>query len=203
MLYVARHASTAHNSDHPTEERIRGWGDIGISAQGKAEAHAAADALRGTPPTLIFASDLPRAKETAELIAKELGGIPVVADQALRTWNVGRITGQPVMTAKPQLDRLQHQKPTQPAPEGESYADFYRRWAKIVGQLRQVGKQEDVLVVVHGRQVYSLPNILAHKGTTGIPTHGAPDPGDVLRVNEDTKRAEYAHRSGAKAKATA
>jgi broad specificity phosphatase PhoE len=202
-LYLARHFPTSHNSDDPSKERIRGWGDQGVSAEGKAMVPAAVDALRETPPRVIFTSDLPRAKETAELMAKELGNVPVVASKELRTWNVGDITGQPVSDAKPQLDELQHTKRLKAAPNGESYQDFFDRWGDTFARLRKLGRDQDVLAVLHGRQVYSAPNHVSGKGPAGIPTHGAPDPGDILAVNETGKRLDYVHRSGAAAKVTA
>src|SRR5882762_7311731 len=99
-----RHFPTAHNSDDPSKERIRGWGDQGVSPDGKAMVPAAAESLKAHPPTIIFTSDLPRAKETAELMAKEFKSVSVVPSRDLRTWNVGDITGKPVSEAKPQLD---------------------------------------------------------------------------------------------------
>lgn len=203
MLAIMRHFPTAHNSDDPSKERIRGWGDQGVSPDGKAMVPAAAESLKAHPPTIIFTSDLPRAKETAELMAKELGTISVVPSRELRTWNVGDITGKPVSEAKPQLDALQHKDRTKPAPHGESYQDFFDRWSTLFQKLRRLGQDHDILVVLHGRQVYSAPNLVAGKGPKGIPTHGAPDPGDILAVNEKTKKLEYVHRSGAAAKVTA
>jgi broad specificity phosphatase PhoE len=201
-LYLQRHFPTAHNSDDPRKERIRGWGSEGVSDIGKMMAPAVVDALRHVPLGAIFTSDLPRSEESGELIGKGLQ-VVVYPSRELRTWNVGSITGKPVAEAKPQLDELQHTKRMTPAPNGESYQDFYDRWGKTLTQLRHLGRDHDILAVLHGRQVYATPNHLAGKGPSGIPTHGAPDPGDVLAVNERTKKLEYVHRSGAAPKVTA
>ena len=198
-----RHAPTSQNKETAGPEKIRGWGDVGIGPEGKAVAQRAAEALKGQKPDLIVTSDLPRAHETAKVLSEQWGGVPVIPASELRTWNVGDITGKVVKDAKPQLDQLQHKTPTKPAPNGESYADFYGRWAKIVGKLQHMSEDKNILAVVHGRQVYSLPNILAKAGPRGIPTHGSPDPGDVLAVNDRTNRAEYVHKSGSPPKVTA
>lgn len=198
-----RHLPTAHNSTDPSKERIRGWGNQGVSPDGKAMVPDAVASLRAHPPSVIFTSDLPRAQETAELLAKELGNVPVVPAHELRTWNVGDITGKSVQEAKPQLDALQHTQRTKPAPNGESYQDFYERWGKTFALLRHLGETQDVLAVLHGRQVYAAPSHVQGKGPANIPTHGSPDPGDILSVNERTKKLEYVHRSGAQAKVTA
>jgi probable phosphoglycerate mutase len=199
-MLVMRHAPSSQNKETPGPERIRGWGNVGLGPEGQAVAADAAESLRAHPPSVIFSSDLPRAKETADVVSQQLGGIPVIAHPDLRTWNVGDITGQPVESAKPKLDELQHTKPTEAAPNGESYADFYSRWGKVVDKLRALGKQTDILAVVHGRQVYSLPHQLAGKPPRGIPTHGAPNPGDILTVNGD--KTAYLHRAGSAPKVT-
>ena len=203
-LYIQRHAPTKDNAETPGPERIRGWGNVGISPEGEDIARAAAQTLKGQVTTpLIVSSDLPRAHDTAKILAESIPNHGLVPSHELRTWNVGDITGQPVSSAKPQLDELQHSKPTKDAPNGESYADFYDRWAQLVNRLRHLAKTQDIVAVVHGRQVYALPNILQGKGIRDIPTHGSPDPGDILSVNEKTKKLEYVHRSGAAAKVTA
>jgi broad specificity phosphatase PhoE len=201
-LLVMRHAPTSLNSETAGPEKIRGWGDVGLEDEGKAVAAKAAESLRAHPPSVIFTSDLPRAKQTADVVSQQLGGVPVVPSPELRTWNVGDITGQPVESAKPKLDELQHATPTKPAPNGESYADFYARWGKVVQQLRDLGRDQDVLAVVHGRQVYSLPHLLKGRPPERIPTHGAPNPGDILSVNETSGKADYLHRAGSAPKVT-
>lgn len=200
-LRIMRHAPTSANAETPGPEKIRGWGGVGLGDEGKAIAAKAADALKGQAPDVIFTSDLPRAHDTAKVLSQQWAGTPVVPLPELRTWNVGDITGKDVKTAKPQLDALQHETPDEKAPGGESYNDFYKRWSTIVEGLKQMSQGHNVLAVVHGRQVYSLPNILAGKGSEGIPTHGAPNPGDVLEVTDNG--VSYAHRSGEPPKVTA
>lgn len=204
MLYIQRHAPTKDNAETPGPEKIRGWGSVGISPEGEDVARAAAQTLKAQVKTpLIVSSDLPRAHDTAKILAESIPNHGVVPSHELRTWNVGDITGQPVSSAKPELDDLQHRQPTKAAPNGESYADFYARWERLVNRLWHLAKTQDIVAVVHGRQVYALPNILQGKGSRGVPTHGSPDPGDILAVNEKTQKLDYVHRSGAQAKVTA
>lgn len=200
-LFVMRHAPTRANAETAGPETIRGWGSIGLGPEGHQIAQTAAQQFQGKPPAVIVTSDLPRAKETAEDVGK-VTGASVVPSAELRTWNVGTITGQPVETAKPELDRLQHVTPQKPAPGGESYLDFYKRWGQTVQQLRDLGRDRDVLAVVHGRQVYSLPHLLQGKPPEDIPTHGRPNPGDILRVDEATKRLVPVHQAQSAPKVT-
>jgi len=196
-----RHGPTPHNGTDPTKERIRGWASIGLSDEGRAIARASAAALKDHPPAVIFCSDLPRAHETAELVAKELGGrIPVVPMREMRTWHVGELSGKTVAEAKPALDRLQRIHSTHPAPGGESYADFYGRWGVLQQALRQLGQQHDVLAVVHGRHLWALRNLLKGAGPTSVATSGGPHPGDIVQVDEGKRSMAIVHHSNAEAR---
>jgi len=197
-LWLVRHGVTAHNAGTPGAERIRGWSPVGLAPEGRAMATRVGEALKAHPPAVIFTSDLPRARETADLVAEALGGdVPVVPLAELRTWHVGSLSGQTLAAAKPALDRLQHTRPDEAAPRGgESYHDFFDRWGRLQAELRALGQTHDVLAVVHGRHLWALPAHLAGRGSAGVPTSGGPAPGDVLAVDEQRKRLVPVHRSG-------
>lgn len=66
LLTLVRHGETDWNRDR----RIQGATDIPLNDTGRAQAREAADALSGD---IVVASDLSRARETAEIIAEGLG----------------------------------------------------------------------------------------------------------------------------------
>jgi broad specificity phosphatase PhoE len=75
LLILVRHGETDWNRDR----RIQGSTDIPLNDTGRAQARDAAAALRDqfdlapdTVPPIVVASDLARARETAEIIAMEL-----------------------------------------------------------------------------------------------------------------------------------
>ena len=78
-LYVVRHAMTAWNA----ERRWQGQTDIPLSDEGRAQASSLVDRLRGLGLVSVHTSDLSRARETAEIVARALG-LPVVSDRDLR-----------------------------------------------------------------------------------------------------------------------
>ncbi|MDR3294471.1 MAG: histidine phosphatase family protein [Clostridiales Family XIII bacterium] len=73
-----------------------GQTDVPLSVRGRAEAAAAGDALvrLGVRAERVYASDLKRAKETADIVAAALGGIPVVSDKLFREMDMGSWDGE-------------------------------------------------------------------------------------------------------------
>ncbi len=91
QLLLVRHGQTPWNA----EGRWQGHGDPGLSELGRAQAAQAAEALRTQPGQswdLVIASDLERARVTAEILAEALR-LPIEVDARLRELNVGAWTG--------------------------------------------------------------------------------------------------------------
>src|SRR5579871_2454219 len=88
-ILLLRHGQSEGNE----AGRFGGHGPTPLTARGRAEARAAADALAAEGGlTAIYASDLPRAVETALPIC-EATGIAMVKTPALRERSVGVFTG--------------------------------------------------------------------------------------------------------------
>lgn len=188
-VYILRHGSTKLND--PGEERIRSWSAVPLSDEGRDEIRTAAQALKKDPPEVIYTSDLPRARESADIVNEVLGGhLPVHEIPQLRPWNLGALQGKLVKEVAPMLERL-HNSYNEKVPKGESYKEFYTRWGKALEQLR--GLKQKSLVVVHARNVYSLPSLLTN-GEKPIPVMGPPHPSDILKL-DDKGSLSYHHRS--------
>ncbi|MBD8024217.1 histidine phosphatase family protein [Microbacterium gallinarum] len=93
VLTLIRHGETDWN----LARRIQGSTDIPLNATGRAQARAAAAALREARdpaiPVTVAASDLARARETAEIIAAELGAEPPRLYKGLRERSYGEAEG--------------------------------------------------------------------------------------------------------------
>ena len=87
LVYVIRHGATALNSQNGGVDRIRGWADVPLSPQGRAEADTLAQKLADTGIDVLYYSTLDRAKDTAAAIAKTTGA-QMVPDADLKPWNV-------------------------------------------------------------------------------------------------------------------
>jgi 2,3-bisphosphoglycerate-dependent phosphoglycerate mutase len=88
-IFLARHGETAWN----LEQRWQGHTDIPLSPTGREQAVALAARLRDRAIGHIRASDLLRARETADIVARELGIAGVTIDPRLRERSFGVFEG--------------------------------------------------------------------------------------------------------------
>jgi broad specificity phosphatase PhoE len=90
VILLARHGETDHNA---APQRVQGWIDIPLNDRGRAQARELADAVRGEPLAALYSSQLVRARETADIVAAELG-LAVVVDERLAESNRGAWEGR-------------------------------------------------------------------------------------------------------------
>jgi probable phosphoglycerate mutase len=87
-ILLIRHGETAWNA----ERRLQGHLDIPLNGEGERQAALLADALAGEPIDVIVASDLQRARQTAQAVADRRGSM-VASDPALRERGYGGFEG--------------------------------------------------------------------------------------------------------------
>lgn len=87
-LLLIRHGETAWNA----EQRMQGHIDIALNAEGERQAEALADALAGERIDAIVASDLQRARQTAQALGRRTD-VAVRTDRALRERCYGAFEG--------------------------------------------------------------------------------------------------------------
>ena len=90
--YMLRHGQAISN----TKDTMSSWPetfDNPLTEVGVGMAQEAAKALKAKSIDLIFASDVLRAKQTAEIVAKALG-IEIIFDERLREINFGSFNGK-------------------------------------------------------------------------------------------------------------
>lgn len=94
-IFLIRHGETIWNA----EGRIQGQLDIPLNDSGRSQAQAVADELvkRGIADSVsaVVSSDLSRASETADIIARTIGKVPCYTDAGLREFNFGSDQGKP------------------------------------------------------------------------------------------------------------
>lgn len=185
-VLLVRHAETELND--PKNEKIRGYSDIPISYKGK-------DGLRNTasflkeqafPIAFVLSSPLQRAMMSANEVAQPFGA-KVIPNNSLLPWSLGKLTGEPVAMAAKEMNYYQ-EYPDIKVPEGESYRDFYNRWAVGLDKMLLYAEQhpEEVLVgVVHSRNLLALPSILGSRDIGDVPVKGGPPPESVTQISQD------------------
>jgi broad specificity phosphatase PhoE len=127
-IQLIRHGATSLNNDDVSVDRIRGWKDVPLSEDGRKEAYRIAEKMAHRKPDVIVTSDLKRAHDTAEIIAKELGMKVALITKGFRPWNVGTWSGVVTSKAIPVLCEYAEHKPDKDLPEGESFNTFRLRF---------------------------------------------------------------------------
>jgi probable phosphoglycerate mutase len=146
---LIRHGQTDWN----LENRLQGHKPIPLNAQGKRQAAAIAERLEGQPFTAIYTSDLLRASQTAEAIARSVH-LPVHADARLREISHGRWEGHTVLEAGdlfPEDIELWSKNVLDAAvPGGETVQQVAARVREFLDDVAQAYPSGNILVVSHG-----------------------------------------------------
>jgi len=179
-LLIVRHGHTPLNMPG-RDERLRGWLDVPLDQQGLDEAADTADFIRRNYEVdQIVCSDLRRARQTAEALRRRTGA-SVLHTSDLRPWNLGVFCGQRVREIIPFLNLL-NQHPDLPAPSGESFYQFYGRYAhRLTGLMAQAeASPKSIAVVTHVRNLLAAASIVLGGDRDKVPVKGGPNTGAVL-----------------------
>ncbi len=151
-LVLLRHGRTAWNH----EGRVQGQLDAELDDSGREQAAAAADALAMPRPTLLWSSDLLRARDTASYLAARTGLEPTY-DARLREFDLGErqgLTHQEYAAIAPEEFALFRQGYYDDAPGAESVADVRARMLEVLGELlATLGPDERAVAVGHGAAI--------------------------------------------------
>ncbi|QPC81561.1 histidine phosphatase family protein [Phototrophicus methaneseepsis] len=174
---IVRHGETDYN----VQARIQGHLNVALNDHGREQAQALATYLADAPIGAIYSSDLVRAYETAEPLAK-LKGLPIHADERLREINLGVFQGYSgsELRRSPQYAEAYERWRADASyivPGGESFDQLGERTQAAWEEIIQKETVETVLIVTHGGNVrallsrlfphYDLPRI-ANTGITEL-----------------------------------
>ena len=128
-IFLVRHGQ----AEQHTGKIFLGQTDLTLSETGRLEAAVAGDRLLeyDAHPRQIYTSDLARAKETADIIAKKLGGPPVIPDTLLREMAMGTWDGELIDDIKAKFPEEYSKRGNDlrnyRIPGGENFYDLYGR----------------------------------------------------------------------------
>jgi broad specificity phosphatase PhoE len=145
---LIRHAESTWNA----ALRWQGHGDPPLSARGNEQAAACADALAGEAIDGLVCSDLQRARQTAEPIARALG-LHARPDPDLRELDVGSWTGltraEIAARARELLEHFESGDPDVRPGGGESRREIRARTRAAVRRLGEEFPGQRIALVVH------------------------------------------------------
>jgi broad specificity phosphatase PhoE len=110
--------------------------------------------LRKEKIELIFASDLLRVKQTAEIIAEKLG-LSIVFDRNIREIKFGKFNGVSGDKWKGFFKTIKNEKSGKPYGM-ENYKDVLKRARTFIKRINKKYKNKKILIVSHGAVVFSI-----------------------------------------------
>lgn len=152
-ILLIRHGETDWNID----KRLQGHIDIPLNEAGRRQVLALGEALAGEGIDAIFASDLQRARATAQAVA-DVAGLEVGIDAGLRERCYGGFEGlrhADIEVKYPEAYRVwKAREPDARYPAGEREAEtmreFYQRSVQAVRRVLGSGRHRKVAIVTHG-----------------------------------------------------
>ena len=152
-ILLIRHGETAWNR----MRRMQGHIDIGLNDEGQRQARSLARALQSERPAAIYASDLQRARNTAQAVA-DIHQLPVHIDIALRERRYGAFEGlmyDEISLQHPEAFALwQSRDPKARFPAGEREAEtleeFHQRSVDVITRIAQQHPDQRIVIVTHG-----------------------------------------------------
>jgi broad specificity phosphatase PhoE len=145
-LHLVRHGETHWNAERRIQGQLR---EVALSQRGCEQARDVADRLAATTTaTVIIASDLDRAMQTAQVIAERLA-LPVTPEPALRERHFGIAQGR----LYADVADLVHEWWTHAdhrVEGGESNRDLYHRVGRYLEALVADPPAHELILVTHG-----------------------------------------------------
>lgn len=165
-LIVVRHGETTWNR----EGRLQGHTDIPLSEAGFVQADELAERLAGEAFDALYSSDLLRARQTAERVARRTGH-PILVDPRLRERHLGVLqsfTREENARVHPGVyERYLRGEADYVIPGGESASQFFDR---VIGALTSIAAgltARRAVIVCHGGVLDALYRVAAGEGPEG------------------------------------
>lgn len=184
-VLLARHGETAWNR----AGRVQGWAPTRLTDRGRAQADDLAAAVAAAEPDRLVASDLTRARETAERVAAATG-LGVETDRRWRERDAGRLQGLDADGLYERFPRLSLADDDASAdavdarpPGGESLAAVRERVLDAWTDLRaDLAPSATAAVVTHAVPIDAVRAAAAGREFAATVRDGGPDPGGVVEV---------------------
>ena len=178
-IWVVRHGETDWNRTG----RFQGDLPVPLNDRGRAQAAALAESLRGAGVTAVYASDLPRAAQTAAILSEALGLPPPVMEPRLRERDMGPYRGLAYREAAASTGRSLNAAgwlDLQGLPGVEDDRAVRARLLAAFADIAAALPDARVVAVSHGAAMAALQRTLPGKPTATVLGNGA-----ILRLRRD------------------
>lgn len=155
-LLLIRHGQSTWNAIG----RWQGWADPPLSELGEVQARDAAEHLRDSGLTCAVASDLQRARRTAEILSESLGLGAVHVEPAFRERDVGEFSGLTRPEIEDRWPGILTKVPYADPPGGEPWGALGKRVMDALVRTSCRFAGETVLVATHGGVIRTLERLL-------------------------------------------
>lgn len=162
-ILLARHGE----SDWNRSKQWQGFADRPLTDRGRQQAAELAERLDGTELDAVYASDLQRARATAEVVARAKG-LTVETTPDLREVDVGSWSGLTRSEAEQRFPE-QYARWVQGGEgwdDGETYEQLGERVVRAIERIAREHDGDRVLVVAHGGTIRAI-----HAAALGIDVH--------------------------------
>lgn len=154
-LILLRHAEAEGNINR----RFHGHFNSNLTENGKMQAQKVAERLSNEKIDVIYSSDLTRALETAETVAK-YKGISVIKSENLREINGGDWEDTPWETLPVSYPESYYHWENMPhllqMPNGEAMVHFQNRIVNEINSITRLNIEKNILIVTHGTAIKSF-----------------------------------------------
>ena len=147
-------------SVHHTNGMVGSWTDWDLTELGKAQADRIGKKLCSElagKDVIIYSSDLKRAKQTAEAIAKPLG-VEIILRKELRERNLGKCCGKSVQWLRENLESPEKTVDDRLFSDGESRRDAWNRLLPFFEEV--ISNEEEYIIIVSHGDLLSIWNAM-------------------------------------------
>jgi broad specificity phosphatase PhoE len=157
--FLLRHGQTIYQTEkkdilYPFPEKT----PICLTEKGIEQIKRIAKELKARGVDLIFSSDTFRARQTVEIIAKELG-LGINLEKRLRDVNFGIFGGKSKKEYRAFFTDRKEKFFKRP-PQGESWNDVRKRISDFLKEIEKKYKNKNILIVSHGDPLWLLAGII-------------------------------------------
>lgn len=178
-IYLVRHGQD--------DKSVRGgWSQQSLMEEGIQQSHHLGEQLAAHSFEKIYVSDLPRTRETAEILISYLQNPPKInLSKEWREMNNGKLAGMKNTQAEREYPGLYYRtlQMNEKYPDGESPNDFYERITAAWEELMAQAIAGDVLIVTHGGVINIIMHRLNQLPYTNQVTHFPVNTGTVTVIN--------------------